>query len=144
MEFGETMAPMAMKGGGSLFTRRRPLEKREGPRAGRNSRAERCVEIKPRHVELPRLVQHVEDLLGQRRGRHDVHVRTPAEDPAVQRPVAAHLQAEPYAAIGQLLELLRLVPHALAHIRRDAGRELEHHTFARSAAKAQRRLEVGP
>lgn len=81
------------------------LEKREGPRGGRDH-AERALEIELRHVRFARFFKLHENFLGKRRWCGHVHVRSPAEDPSMQYPVYAHFEAEANAAIPQLLDLL--------------------------------------
>lgn len=64
--------------------------------------------------ECPRVVSGASSVVGAE-----------AEDPASERPVVADLERDPQRPVRLVVRLLRRVPLALAHVRRDARRELQ-------------------
>ena len=62
----------------------------------------------------------------------------PAENPAAQRPVVAHVHRQAEAAVLGVADLLRRVPDAGADVRRDAGVELDLHLRGGPGVDAER------
>src|SRR5688572_29779344 len=72
-----------------------------------------------------------------RRG-DDAGEGSPAQDPAPQRPVMAHIHRQSNAPVAVFADVLRRVPHAGADVRRDVGGELKFYALGRPGVYTER------
>src|SRR4051794_22000218 len=112
-----------------------PAKKRNRPRATRMIKSGcRRISVVPRSSG----VEVSLNLGGQRGGRDNAGKGAPAQNPVAQRPVVTDVEGQDDSTVGGVANLLRRMPHAGSHERRDARLELDVYTGRLTRVHAER------